>query len=357
MDDIAHIAIHHYFTYILNPRSISDSDLNLCEIIKNDADTIKETNKLEEIIGIIIKKDKNNPVQGTPEWHTIRNNMITASNAYKIFGTESQRNQLIYEKCKIKDNQCNDNNVNMPFAFEWGHKYEPISKQLYELMYNTTVSEFGCIPHSDYSFIGASPDGINTDVNNPRFGRMLEIKNVVSRQITGIPKKEYWVQVQLQLEVCDLDECDFLETKFVEYDSYREFIEDGTIRKSTTGCEKGIIICFLSENGGRKKYSYMPLEITTDELLQDWIRSEMDANEQLGYTWLQNYYWKLDIFSCVLILRNREWFRQNVTNMVNIWDIILNERLSGFAHRAPNQISKRKNTALPPKNLFKFVKI
>ena len=25
-----------------------------------------------------------------------------------------------------------------------------------------------------------------------------------------------WTQIQIQMEVCDLDECDFLETKFIE---------------------------------------------------------------------------------------------------------------------------------------------
>jgi hypothetical protein len=46
---------------------------------------------------------------------------------------------------------------------------------------------------------------------------MLEIKNVVSREITGIPKPEYYVQMQLQMEVCDLEECDFLETKLISH--------------------------------------------------------------------------------------------------------------------------------------------
>ena len=45
---------------------------------------------------------------------------------------------------------------------------------------------------------------------------MLEIKNIVNREINGIPKKEYWIQMQLQMEVCDLGECDFLETRFKE---------------------------------------------------------------------------------------------------------------------------------------------
>ena len=49
---------------------------------------------------------------------------------------------------------------------------------------------------------------------------MLEIKNIVNREITGIPKKEYWVQMQMQMEVCAIyEECDFLETRFKEYEN------------------------------------------------------------------------------------------------------------------------------------------
>ena len=83
-----------------------------------------------------------------------------------------------------------------------------------------------------YSFIGASPDGINSNISNPRFGRMLEIKNIVNREINGIPKLEYWIQMQLQMETCDLNECDFLETKFIEYENEDDFIKDGSFTYS-----------------------------------------------------------------------------------------------------------------------------
>ena len=120
---------------------------------------------------------------------------------------------------------------------------------IYEQKYNTTVEDFGCIQHDHYDFVGASPDGINVDKNSPLFGRMLEIKNVVSRVINGIPKKEYWIQMQLQMEVCDLDYCDFLETKFVEYESENDY-------------KRFQIFCSESENLLRR--------VTPDRLLIFW---------------------------------------------------------------------------------------
>ena len=44
--------------------------------------------------------DLTQPAQRTPEWYAFRRNLITASNAYKAFESQSSRNQLIYEKCQ-----------------------------------------------------------------------------------------------------------------------------------------------------------------------------------------------------------------------------------------------------------------
>ena len=49
---------------------------------------------------INILRNKPQPVQRTKEWYEFRHNLITASNAYKVFESQSTQNQLIYEKCK-----------------------------------------------------------------------------------------------------------------------------------------------------------------------------------------------------------------------------------------------------------------
>ena len=55
---------------------------------------------------------------------------------------------------------------------------------IYEDMYQTKVGDFGCLQHKKHKFIGASPDGINVEHTNARFGHMVEIKNIVNRDIT-----------------------------------------------------------------------------------------------------------------------------------------------------------------------------
>ena len=294
--------------------------------------------KEEKIIGL---REIPQPVQRTPEWYQFRWNLITASNAWKAFESQSTINQLIYEKCQpIK--QFDDNNgdnvkmVNTNTSLHWGQKFEPLSVLIYERKFNTTVEDFGCIQHKTYKFIGASPDGINVDKNGDRYGRMIEIKNVVSRDINGIPKKEYWVQMQLQMEVCDLDECDFLETKFTEYPDYNAYKNDITDKM------KGIIIYFHTKDG-KPFYVYKPLSIVEEDDVTKWEDETLSLyqSEEYKYTYMQFIYWKLDVFSCVLVLRNKEWFKNNIPQLEKVWKIIEQERLSGYEHRAPAKKIKK----------------
>ena len=195
------------------------------------------------------------PDQRTPEWYHFRHNFLTASSIWKAFGSQRLQDQLIYDKCKPL-NVEKYKNFSTESPLHWGQKYEDVSIQWYEKTYGTKVSDFGCIPHPTVKFLAASPDGINTDSSSQRYGRMLEVKNIVNREITGIPKLEYWIQMQLQMEVCNLNECDFLETRFKEYESKEEFMADGEFHATASGKPKGVMMFFMKE--GQPLYEYAP---------------------------------------------------------------------------------------------------
>jgi len=308
--------------------------------------------KLADQINIL--RNKPQSIQRTTEWYANRYNLITASSAYKIFESQAMQNQLIYEKCKpLHDSSCANEDfkfVNVNSPLHWGQKYEPVSVMIYEKKFKTIIEDFGCITHNKYNFLGASPDGINIDDTNARYGRMLEIKNIVNREIDGIPKKEYWIQMQLQMEVCDLDECDFLETKFIEYDDYDRFKEDSIQdvdmdnEEFTNLCEslehklKGIIIYFQKQNG-TPFYVYMPLDLYDEEDINEWFEEELKKyeSEPYEYTYMKMICWKLDKKSCVLVCRNREWFKLNIKEMEHFWKLIEYERINGYEHRQPNR--------------------
>jgi putative phage-type endonuclease len=366
-------AIQHYFTYVMPRRSFQTS----FTFGNKDIDKIEK--QLEYL------KNKPQPAQRTEDWYKFRHNLITASELSKVFDSQAVQNSLIYSKCKPWTPMGRCSNPESPL--HWGQKYEPISVMLYEDIYKTKIAEFGCIQHDTLPFIGASPDGINIDKDSPRFGRLLEIKNVFSRVIDGIPLKEYWIQMQSQMEVCDLDECDFLETKFVEYNGYREYVEDKFVQGSFVECEleddednvpiesvtkkedesedvdneeekesepiviekplpcpykyKGCIMMFSLITDQIPVYEFKPLMLNDDDEETIWEEETVKKYEKNGYRWIKNIYWKLQVFSCVLVLRNRFWFNSSIPQIKSIWDTIEKERVDGYDHRAPKSRSKK----------------
>ena len=234
-------------------------------------------------------------------------------------------NQLIYEKCKPLKEYEEKEYVNTASPMHWGQKYEPVSRMIYEHMYKTRVADFGCLQHDVHAFLGASPDGINVDPESQRYGRMLEIKNIVNRDITGIPKKEYWIQMQLQMETADLNECDFLETQFAEEG------DEGSDESNNNALLTGTILYFMKD--GKPWYEYEPIGPESEA----WFNEAMERNQ--AHMWVKTIRWRLEKMSCVLVLRNKLWFQHAIQVLDNLWQTILTERSNpqGCEHRAPKR--------------------
>ena len=358
IEDLLAITIELYNIMFIHNNTSNDN-------MNNDINT---NNNIDEFVNNSIYSNENNtanidkvsiadkieelrtipqPIQRSQEWYEYRHNLITASNAYKAFESQSLKNQLIYEKCLPLKNIDNDNNkpININSPLHWGQKYEPLSILIYETVYNTKIEEFGCIPHKQYDFLGASPDGIVINADSEKYGRMIEIKNPVSRVITGIPKKEYWIQMQLQMEVCDLDICDFMETKFVEIDDEELYYSDTDYIIINDHHLKGILLYF-SDTDNKPYYIYKPLTISnTTEINNKWVEEQIEYYENIkNMTWIKTIYWKLSNYSCITVKRDTSWFNSHIKQLEKLWNIILNERITGYQHRA----SKQKKQYAPP---------
>ena len=292
------------------------------------------------------------PPQRTQEWYETRYGLLTASNVWKALGTESQQNQLIVEKCipfdKFKEDCARHGNLSPDNPMAWGQKYEPITALVYESKNQTRLGEYGCMVHPEWQFLGASPDGINVEPNAAVYGRMVEIKNIVNRDIDGIPLDAYWVQMQIQMEVADLDECDFVETRIKEYTSREEFFE-------STNPYKGLVITFVpritiestmrnntmvTTVGIAKKsfYEYFLLDsndLNSRQTVETWVQSMKDQHKD--YVLSNAVYWGLDQYSCVLVKRNRTWFNAAIPHIERIWRIVERERITGCEHRMPKK--------------------
>ena len=149
--------------------------------------------------------------------------------------------------------------------------------------------------------------------------------------------------MQLQMETCDLDECDFLETKFTEYENEQAFNADGIFLNSAKGYLKGVMLYF-SDQDNCPKYVYKPLTMNEEEFAK-WEQETIELYEgEKNMVWIKNNYWKLEQVSCILVLRNKQWFGTNIQAIEDLWKIVLEERVTGFSHRAPKQRQAKQST-------------
>ena len=311
---------------------IPKRQLFVAENIHRNIDEITDNLRELDII------NQSQPKQRTSEWYQYRYNRFSASSIWKILSTPAQYNSLILEKCKKPAENLEYPTTNYNNPRNWGIKYEPVSIMIYEDKYPTTIvkTDYGCIPHPIYSFIAASPDGINISPNcMEKYGRMVEVKNIYNRDITGIPLEEYWIQMQIQMETCGLNVCDFLETRFKEYSGEDEFYSDISPEY------KGVILFLLGKSGDLEgvsadhRFEYMPLYVNLEKKHVDkWIQ---EIREKVSETHLvyEIIYWYLDEYSCVVVERNRPWFETVLPIFEEAWNIVISERKHGHKHREP----------------------
>ena len=268
--------------------------------------------------------------QKSPEWYAMRQTMLSASDWGTILGVNhySKPDSVLLKKCGEESffpKAAMD-------AMAWGNKYEDVAISIYEHRNKKKILEFGCIRHPFIDFLGASPDGISED------GVMLEIKCPVSRKITGIPPEYYWCQVQGQLEVCELDRCDFLECKLKEYDDEEEYLKDHyeeNYKLNEFGHEKGVVAEFYIAKTEKYVYFYAPVCLIGEEL-ENWKKEIRETHEVINGNLKDNIilssfdYWYLEEVSCVPIFRNQEWFNEAKLKLGDFWEEVLYYREMGL---------------------------
>tara|TARA_B100001248_G_scaffold259733_1_gene246345 strand:- start:34 stop:1368 length:1335 start_codon:yes stop_codon:yes gene_type:complete len=278
------------------------------------------------------------PEQRTEEWYKIREGVLTASSLADAIGEGHfcTKEQLLIQKCGGPRGE-------VPFEIvEWGVKYEPVATTFYEKMNNLTVLEFGLVPHPEFTIFGASPDGIcDTDSPEDYIGRMLEIKCPPKRQFTEEVPRHYWMQMQGQLECCNLEECDFLQVKFTEYFSENEYIEDtlledGVMKEgySSLNLPKGLVIAFIQNNMNGNptiKYEYSEF-YTSYECIKKWSDNILNQykNGDFKYDTFKLHWWRIERYECTLVGRDRKWWLSVQPKIIDFWEDVLHYRKEGI---------------------------
>lgn len=265
---------------------------------------------------VVYLQNLEQPEQRSPEWYKMRESRLTASDLAGAIGDSNYDTpfDILVKKCG--GGPAFTGNV----ATEWGVKYEPIATSIYEQRNSIRVIEFGLLPHPFIPFLGASPDGITPA------GKMLEIKCPMRRAITGVVPHHYWIQMQLQLEVCDLEECDFEECKFVEYQSAQEFYSDSnysSVMRTKDGFEKGVLLEWYDRIESKPMYQYCPLHIRNAIDVTKWIAQTCfkikTQDSESRYIFKTMTHWRLTLYSCVLVKRDRVWWNGVLPRIKTFW--------------------------------------
>jgi putative phage-type endonuclease len=277
------------------------------------------------------------PAQRSELWYQMRTKVITASEAAsclvkcpKVCDAYVQEFELI--NYKYKENEpVNPYETREDYIIKkcasyfgehvfqdsvhtlWGKKYEEVANRLYCQLNNVKVIEFGLVPHGRIRWLAASPDGITED------GIMLEIKCPKSRKINqGCPPMYYWVQTQIQLEVCNLDACDFLECEIVELEDEATFTNKAHEQGIDPLC-LGIVLKIGQGESGEPQYIYPPLDIRTPMQHIEWKNSILTQEP----SYIPTYYY-ISKHNTMRIRRSREWFNGIKDDLKQAHDIVMN---------------------------------
>lgn len=305
------------------------------------------------------------PPQRSDDWYRDRMKIITASDAATSINENKyeRQYQFILKKCGIDDTFSDNANT------YHGRKYEDVAVILYEQRFDVVLKMFGLFLHPGGKVVGASPDAIcshrkKSGGYSDRVGRMVEIKCVVQRIIntTGaidgdICPHYYWVQVQIQLQCCMLNDCDFWQCKLVELaeDAWEREIGDGG-RSVLTGVDMGMILEFAPQGPYERhekclfqsKHLYPPHSGMSMTELRQWadglyeyfqhgIRADdiekinartrgesiddIVPNDEM-FVLRRRVYWRLDKSHCQLINIDHDWFDEAYPRMAITWEYV-----------------------------------
>lgn len=243
--------------------------------------------------------------QRTVEWYDARKSIVTASDFAQALGDAkfgTQRQFFIKKSGWVEEAF----NANSP-PLKWGVMFEPIASLIYAQRNSVGLHEFGLLKHPTLSYFGASPDGINDD------GIMVEIKCPYRRKVTGQVPLQYFYQIQGQLDVCGLDECDYLECEFAEYDE-QAFLADSRY------IETGIIVEYKHPDDS---YTFHYGDIVRDLNSRQSAYKDIIAMPSPEGCEKVLHFWWLDVLNCIRVIRDNDFLSKKLPELKKVWNQVL----------------------------------
>ena len=253
--------------------------------------------------------------QRSEEWYKHAQEYLTASQFSDILSVGRTRGKLVLSKTVLPENiqRKHASWSHEMSPFDWGIRFEQVAKLMYEHVTKTKVRDIGRVVHKDKSLrLAASPDGIveqDFTKNQERLGRLVEFKAPITRTIEpGEVPKNYWHQMQIQMEVADINCCDYFEIQLRSSKAKDSFIEGPAQHFGyvyTIGCMQPPY-----ENPQPSRYVYSGLDLEIPD-------TNIPLNE--GETLLETTRWELLGYNLVSVLRSPIWFETMKEPLNTFW--------------------------------------
>jgi putative phage-type endonuclease len=294
---------------------------------KQSLDTSKDIPTREFLDGLI---GRNQTEQRTQEWYEQMTTIISASELGNLFASPRTRAKMVMAKTApyVPRSQSLATTSDRMSAFDWGIRFEPAVKQIYEYKYGTTVKELGRLIHPTDTRCSASPDGlVYSCPKNERTGRLIEIKCPVTREVDGTVPKDYYAQMQMQLQVTGCKKCDYVEAVFSsKYNNIPERIGPGLYNGYIA------VIRYAEMKGDQEfYYNYSPINIDTD-----WVPTIGDGEELI-----EIIPWRLFQWSEQIITRNEEWWTSIKPIIDNFWNDVEKAKRGDFVVPESTRAAKK----------------
>ena len=292
--------------------------------------------------------------QKSAAWHNESLNMLTGHEFGAVcYGTARGYELVVQKKCgtPVIVNEMDESHSQVVFtyseegklsAFKWGWRFEPVVRDVYERCFaqGHVDDTLGRIRHPTLPRLAASPDGLIT--SGPRCGRLVEIKSPITRELTGVVPLEYYCQMQLQAEVCDIEAVDYIEMRFTSIvlkpgDPLPEY--SAVIGAKNPWMGKICVVAIKAIgtdplDPAKYKYAYSELYPSTAVGFAEscaWLPALEDNQIIIE----QSIWYVYDLFTKVVPRNRRWWAAVGYPSYIKFWQDVDKARLEGTYDEKP----------------------
>jgi putative phage-type endonuclease len=247
--------------------------------------------------------------QRTSEWYDMRKTVLTASSLAQALGKDKYSSRKKLVKAKAFPELVNPLYMTIP-PIHWGVMFEPMALRCYQQLHDDIpVHEFGLLRHKELECFAASPDGIN------EMGILVEFKCPWKRPVDGNVPLRYHYQMQGQMAVCNLEECDFVDCEFKKYYTKKDYIK-AVMESYYPYTLHGIVI----ESGSKQdpSFLYSPPHLSVYEAI-DWLKTNHQKH-------MKYHMWRLNKVHTERQHFNQQEWKQITPHIKHFWADVMELR-------------------------------